>query len=134
MLLSATLKCPSLIYLSSMWSSCLLNFSLKQIDILLPPLQMTMASHCIIVGLGFYLFYFCWDGTKNNSVSNLIFIFSCFISPTANILPEYDAKLIRGKQKSEFFTVHLTPHCPPLLQSPVRPPAWAKMVSPDIRK
>lgn len=99
----------SFIYLSSMWSSCLLNFPLKQIDILLPALQMTVASHCIIAGIGSNLFYFCWDGMKNNSVSNLIFIFSCFISLTANLLPVYDARLIRGKQKSEFFTIQLTP-------------------------
>lgn len=110
----------SFIYLSSVRSSCLLNFSLKQIDILLPPLQMTVASHCIRVGLGFNLFYFCQDGMKNNSVSNLIFIFGCFISLTANILPVYDAKQMRGKQKSEFFTIQLSSHCPPLLQSSVR--------------
>lgn len=129
------MKVPfSFIYLCSMWSSCLLNFSLKQTDFLLPPLQMTVASHCIKVGLEFNLFYFYWDGMKDNSVSNLIFIFSCFISLTANTLPVYNARLIRGKQKSEFFTIQLSPHCPPLLQSPVRSPAWVEMVTPDIRK
>lgn len=129
------IKVPfSFIYLSSMWSSCPVNFSLKQIDILLPPLQMTVASHCIIVRLWFDLFYFCQDGMKNNSVSNLIFIFSCFISLTANILPVYHAKLIRGNQKSEFFTIQLTPHCPPLLQSSVRSPAWVEVVCLNIRK